>query len=185
MSNAVQSLTRQLPDYFKPILEYQEIMKAHGYAMDDFDFASQQVWANNYIATCDEPTIAFWEHLLGIVYRFGDTMDFRRDRVLQKFNTIVPFSIGFLNAKLTELFGADGYELEVNSEDCTISVRVTSDRYGAVDLLYDLLWDIIPAHLKIIANQETTNFVGGSSLYAAGFVASTMIQTIGGNNGTI
>ena len=59
-----------------------------------------------------------------------------------------------------------------------MTINVTSDRYGAIDLLYDLLWDIIPAHLQIIANQETTNDIGGSRLYAAGFVANTYIQTI-------
>ena len=180
MANSVQTLIKQLPDFFRLILEFQEIMKAHGYILDSFDSNMYQIAANNYISTCDVKTIAYYENLLGIVYRFGDTLEYRRSRLLQKFNTIVPFSIGFLKDKLTELYGEDGYELSVSSPDCTITVKVTSDRYGAIDLLYDLLWDVIPAHLQIIANQETTNDVGGGKLYASGVLANTFIQTIGG-----
>ncbi|OUP05848.1 hypothetical protein B5F35_16370 [Anaeromassilibacillus sp. An200] len=53
-----------------------------------------------YIQTADEPTIAWWESVLGLETQFGDTLDFRRSRVLQKISQIVPFSIGFLNANL-------------------------------------------------------------------------------------
>ena len=140
MSSAEKVLKQQLPRYFRPISEFGEILKAQGYGLDQFDKASAKVYANNYIATCDEETIAYYERLLGIVYRFGDTMEYRRTRVLQKYNTIVPFSVGFLRDKLTELYGEDGYEMSVDSAACKLKIKVTSDRYGAIDLLYDLLW---------------------------------------------
>ena len=130
MSSAEKVLKQQLPRYFRPISEFGEILKAQGYGLDQFDKASAKVYANNYIATCDEETIAYYERLLGIVYRFGDTMEYRRTRVLQKYNTIVPFSVGFLRDKLTELYGEDGYEMSVDSAACKLKIKVTSDRYG-------------------------------------------------------
>lgn len=177
MSNAEEVLKQQLPRYFRPIIEFGEILKAQGYSLDRFDEASAKVYANNYIATCDEDTIAYYERLLGIVYRFGDTMEYRRTRVLQKYNTIVPFSVGFLRDKLTELYGEDGYEMSVDSAACKLKIKVTSDRYGAIDLLYDLLWDVVPAHIQILANQQTTNRVP-CRLYAAGAVSRVFVQTI-------
>ena len=177
MSNAETILKQQLPRYFRPIIEFGEILKAQGYSLDRFDEASAKVYANNYIATCDEDTIAYYERLLGIVYRFGDTLEYRRTRVLQKYNTIVPFSIGFLRDKLTELYGEDGYEMSVDSAACKLKIKVTSDRYGAIDLLYDLLWDVVPAHIQILANQQTTNRVS-CRLYAAGAVSRVFVQTI-------
>lgn len=181
MVNSYNVLYHQLPDYFRPIIEFTEILKAHGYALDAFDASLTQIAANNYIQTADEDTISDWEEKMGITYRFGDDLDYRRQRVLQKFNTVVPFSIDFLKDRLTELYGEDGYTLEVSSKNLTLKVDVSSDRYGAIDLLYDLLWDVVPAHVKIIANQETTNNIGGSRMYAAGFVTNTYIQTIGGS----
>ena len=178
MANSYDVLNNQLPYYFRPIREFQAILAAHGYALDSLDANVSQIAANNYISTCDEGTIAFWENLLGITYQFGDTLDYRRQRVLQKFNTVAPYSIGFLNDRLTSLFGSDGYTLTIDYEEQTLSARVSSDRYGAVDLLYDLLWDVIPAHLQVIANQETTNNIGGTRLRVGGIVANTRIQTI-------
>lgn len=176
MDKYEKELTRQLPEYFRPILEFKEILKAQGYVIGQLDSDMAVVKANNYISSCDEETIAYFEQLFGVVYRYGDTLDFRRSRVLQKFNTIVPFSMEFLRSKLTELFGSD-YELSVNPKTCTLTVKVTSSRYGAIDLLYDLLWDVVPAHLQIIANQETTSH-SRERIYAAGFASSISVQTI-------
>lgn len=176
VSKAVQVLTKELPNYFKPIIEYQAIMASDGHILDNLDDTKAKIRANNYISTCDEETLSFWERLLNIKYKFGDTIEFRRSRVLQKFNTVVPFSIDFLNNKLTELFG-DDYELSVDSETCIINIKVISDRYGAVDLLYDLLWDVLPAHLQVIANQETTN-ISTCRLNTGGIVSSTFVQNI-------
>ena len=177
MSRAEETLRGQLPEYFQPIIEFREILKAHGYSLDKLDETSEKVKDNNYIATCDEETIAYYEKLLGITYRFGDTMEYRRARVLQKYNTIGPFSIEFLRDKLTELYGEDGYEMSVDSVACKLKIKVTSDRYGAIDLLYDLLWDVVPAHIQILANQQTTNRVP-CRLYAAGAVSRVFVQTI-------
>jgi len=177
VSKAEETLRGQLPEYFRPIIEFGEILKAHGYSLDKLDETSEKVKDNNYIATCDEETIAYYEKLLGITYRFGDTMEYRRARVLQKYNTIVPFSIEFLRDKLTELYGEDGYEMSVDSAACKLKIKVTSDCYGAIDLLYDLLWDVVPAHIQILANQQTTNRVP-CRLYAAGAVSRVFVQTI-------
>lgn len=183
--SSYDTLIEQLPSYFRPIVEFQEILKAHGYAMDSLDSSAEQVYNNNYIQTADVQTITFWENALGITYTYGDTLDFRRTRILQKFRLSTNFPIGALTDNLTQLFGEDGYEMNLDYDNLTISIKVTSDRYGAIDLLYNLLWDVIPAHIQIIANQETTNYIGGSRLYAAGSSTNVHIQTIGGQNGTV
>lgn len=177
MSKAEENLKGQLPEYFRPVIEFGEILKAHGYSLNKIDETSEKVKDNNYIATCDEETIAYYEKLLGITYQFGDDLEYRRARVLQKYNTIAPFPIRFLQDKLTELYGEDGYEISVDSAACKIKIKVSSDRYGAIDLLYNLLWDVVPAHIQITANQQVANYVS-SSIYVGGAVSRTMIQTI-------
>ena len=103
-------------------------------------------------------------------------MEFLRQRILQMYNIIPPFSIGFFHSRLRELFGND-YSLEVDPVRSTIRVIVTSSQYGAVDLLYGLVWDIVPAHMEVTANHQVTNDMDGK-LCMAGFVAGTVVQTI-------
>ena len=160
-----------LPRYFRPVIEFQEIANAHGWAMDGLEHNIDQVGANCFIQTADEGTIAYYEELMGLTYTPGETLEFRRQRVLQELNAVVPFSIGFLRARLTELFG-DGYTLVVDSAACTLTITVESGRFGALDLLYSLLWSVLPAHLEIIASQEVS-----SNLLAPLHVTETMSVT--------
>lgn len=172
-------LWEQLPDYFKPILDYQQIVQMYGFVLATATQNAERIRANIYPQTADEATISWWERVLGIVTQFGDTMEFRRSRVMQKISATVPFSIGYLNNQLTALFG-DEYSLEVDPVACTLDVSVMSSRYGAVNLLYDLLWDVVPAHLKINANQQVTNIIGGQKLYAATCISNALSQTLEG-----
>ena len=177
VDSAVKTLNDQLPRYFRPIIEFQEIMKAHGHGLGKVDGVMARLQANFYIPTCDEATIAYYERLLGIVCHVGDDLDFRRARVLQKLNIIIPFSIDFLRDRLIDLYGKDGFVLEEDSPSCALTILVTSDRYRAVDLLFELLLDVLPAHLQLMARQEVNTSVAGR-LYVGGTVFTIFEQTV-------
>lgn len=181
--NIEEVLTRQLPLYFRPIREFQEIIKAHGGALEQLKNDALRMWDNFYLSSCDGATLAYYETLLEIVYHAEDSLDFRRARILQKFSSVAPFSFLFLRNQLTRLYGENGYVLDFDTETLDLKVKVTSDRYKAIDLLYDLLLDVVPAHIKILANQQTTSGVSGR-LYASGIVSTTLIQVIREQNRT-
>ena len=175
--SSYDTLYNQLPYYFRPIIEFQEILKAHGYAVDSFSQSMYQIAANNYIPTCDIPTLNFWEKILEINVLPEDTVDIRRQRVLQKMAMAVPYSMGYLTDLLTQMFGEDGYEYHVDPVACMLYITIHSYNYSALAFLYDVIWDIIPAHLGIDAKQEVINNVE-SELYVGGFTQSIIEQTI-------
>ena len=74
------------------------------------------------------------------------------------------------------MFG-DAYTLEVDPVESRLKVHVTSSQYGAVDLLYSLVWDIVPAHMEVTTNHQITNDISGK-LYAGGILSGSLIQTI-------
>ena len=169
-------LMELLPYYFRPVLEFQEIMKVHGLALDDVEKQITQVGRNCFIQTADAETLRAYETLFGLVYKPGETLEYRRQRILQMYNRIAPFSIGFFRERLTELFGND-YVLEVDPFKSTLFVLVTSEKYGAVDLLYSLVWDIVPAHLEVTANHQVTNEIK-KVIYAVPVMTNVCIQNI-------
>jgi hypothetical protein len=176
-TSANEVLMEQLPTWFKPVLEYIELMKTYGIELDDLNANSQLIFYNQFIQTCDVKTMSVWERLFGLTVQATDTVEFRRDRLLQKFAQTLPYTVWDLRARLTELFGTD-YTMTVNPQACTIKIIVTSDRYGAIDLLYSLIWDVIPAHLRIYANQQITN-LSQTTLDTGAFCLSTRINNIG------
>lgn len=166
-----------LPEWFKNILEFNKLLEAEEVELEAVEESIRSVRNNCFIQTADENTILLYEKRFGIAYQYGETLEYRKSRILQRYNTVVPFTIGFLKNRLAELYGTDGYILSVNSKACLQTIKVTSDRYGALNLLYDLLWDIIPAHIQIIASQEAKKYIKGG-LYIGTTISGTKITTI-------
>lgn len=182
MSDRVHKiLMDQLPDWFKPVLEYIAIMYGGSVELARLDEDAEQIRLNDHIQTADATTIRYWERFLGIASSAGDTLAFRRDRVMMRINQTVPYTVWHLRERLTELYG-DAYTLEVNPEECWIRIIVTSDRYGAISLLHDLIYSYVPAHLYVYSNQQVSNVTSSDAYYAAR-MSRTFEQTIptGGN----
>lgn len=170
------NLIEQLPTYFRPVLEFQQLMIAHGWGYDLAGNTAGLVLNNFFLQTCDEDTIEQYEKLFGIFPESGETMEYRRERILQIFSSVAPFDINYLDDRLRELFGGD-YALTVYPEESRLIVNLTSERYGAVALLYNLLLDIVPAHIEIISNQQVVNYIN-RPLYAGAVPGSAVHQYI-------
>jgi len=165
-----------LPEWFQNVVEFNELLKTEAAELEEAEDCIRSVRNNCYIQTADEAAILLLEKRFGIVYQ-GESLDFRRSRIMQRYNTVVPFTVGFLKDRLAELYGVDGYQVVVDSKTSLINIKINSDRYGAVDLLYNLLWDILPAHMQITASQvNTKNIIGALSLGAT--VSGTKVITI-------
>ena len=100
---------------------------------------------------------------------------------MMKFAQIVPYTIWDLRDRLNSLFGND-YTMTVDPATNTIKFIVTSSIYGATDLLYDLIWDMVPAHMTVIANQQISNY-SISEKYVPTVTSTSLYLTIppGGN----
>lgn len=167
--SAKDILVENLPDYFKSVAEFKQIMKAHGFALDKLEGMMLRVNNNHHIQTADGNTLSYYESLLGIAASPGDTLDYRRARVLGMIARDAPFSIGFLNEQLTRLYGADGYELEIDNKTCQLKITITTDVYGAVQLFYDFIWDVIPAHILMKVSHVIANHIDGA-VYCGGVI---------------
>nr|WP_314464649.1 putative phage tail protein [uncultured Clostridium sp.] len=165
-----------LPEWFHNVVEFNELLETEAAELEEAENNIRSVRNNCYIQTADEATILLLEKRFGIVYQ-GESLDFRRSRIMQRYNTVVPFTVGFLKDRLAELYGTDGYEIVVDGKKSLLNIKITSDRYGAVNLLYNLLWDILPAHMQITASQvNTKNLTGAFSQGAT--VSRTKVITI-------
>ena len=136
-----------IPVWFQRVLEFPEIMKAWAYALDQFDGNVKKIWDNQYIQTCDEATLSLYEKLLGITPSGTETLEYRRTVVWNKYSMIVPFSIGFLKERLTQVY--DNNEVEVDSINSTLTVVLYESANGNVNSVYQLLYDVVPAHIEI------------------------------------
>lgn len=169
-------LMSKLPGWFKPVLEYDAIENAHAVPVAQFSNAADVIQHNFFIQTADEETIKRIERILGISAQPSDTLEYRRQRILTATQQTSPFTEWHLRDRLTELFG-DEFTLTVDAENCSISIYTSSARYGAVELLDELIAAVVPAHLYVESNQELVRYVN-SNQYVAASVDHTVIHDI-------
>lgn len=172
-------LYAQLPYWFRPIKEYETIMGAYAQPLSDIEDLARTIHENFHIQTADSATISWWESFFGIAVQYGDTLEYRRERVLQKMIQIIPYTIWTLKERLTALFGADGYEVTEDAANSTLTINVYPGGTFDVALLWQLIWDVVPAHLEVYANQQKTVLLGGGD-YIGANLTRTLIQTVGG-----
>lgn len=177
MDGTFDILMGQLPGWFKPVLEYIAIMRAYGTSLGAADGTVQRIHDNDFIQSADEQTLRYWERLMSLPYKAGDTVEYRRQRILTALNQSVPYTFFDLRDDLQSLFG-DDYTLDVNPQEMWIKITTSSDRYGAVSLLRELIAKRVPAHLYVYSNQQVTNYSNGNQ-YAAARVVRIFEQTIG------
>ena len=174
--SAYDVLYDNLPDYFKTVKEFIEILKAHGHALDSLDSNIRSVYDNFFIQTADTTVLSYYERLLGITVSPGDTIAYRRERIMQQISLIPQFDINWLITKLNELYGIDGYTLEVDSKKCTVDIDISSGISNALRIFYDFIWDVLPAHMELSSRQNVTTDIP-VGIYT-GMVASSTVTTI-------
>lgn len=169
-------LMSKLPTWFKPVLEYQAIEKAHGVEVSKFSGDADSIQRNFFVQTADADTIRELERLMGISALPTDSLEYRRQRIMTLTQQTAPFTEWHLKERLSELFGND-YTLTVDPVTCAITILVTSSRYGAIELLDSLINAVVPAHLEVTSNQEIVRY-SASNHYIAGALSSATIHEI-------
>lgn len=171
------NLLSMIPRFFQETLEFPEIMKAWEKGLGDFEGNIKGVWDNQYIQTCDEDTLSLYEKILGIIPSGDETLEYRRQIVLNKYSMTVPFSEGFLRSRLTEMFGENGYDLTINSQTSTAVLIVKTSVPSGLDLAYNLWLGIAPAHVELQAHEEGVSNIDGHEYFGA-VVMSGVYQEI-------
>lgn len=169
-------LLAMLPEWFQKIKEYPEIMAAWAYALSTLGNNIMQVWANQYIQTCDEETLSLYERLLGITPSGTSTLEYRRAIVMNRYTMIVPFSESFLLERLNEMFGQDGYVLTIDSANNTADMVITSSVARAKSIFLNFWYLVAPAHIEVTAHEEAHSDIDGTQ-YFGGVVMSQVVNT--------
>lgn len=150
-------LLRYLPPWFRRILDFQEICKTESAQMEALAAAINAVADNFFFQTMDEGAVSMWEKIFGIVPNpQTETLDFRRQRVLNRVSMQPPFTLGFLYQKLDQIIGKGKYEIHVDYPNYTLYILSSAENQSYATEVSYTVGRIKPAHIVFI-NQP---FVG-------------------------
>lgn len=141
-------LLEYLPDWYLGISDYREIIGAEQAQMELLADALSTVANNFFFQAMDADTVSRWEQILHIVPNPSvETLEFRRDRVLNRVSTRPPFTLGFLYRKLDELIGPNQWTLTVDYAHYTIYIESDAESQQYASEVEYTLNTIKPAHI--------------------------------------
>ena len=149
MAGSEKELMRQLPEYFRPILEFQELMKIHGAASDCFEGALQQVSANCFIATCDERTLAYYEALMQIPDN-GKSLEERKQLVILQWGMQTLYTLPKLKELLASAVGTGNFSVLCDYNHYQVTIAISEQDTSMILGLYDTVFKMIPAHIVLV-----------------------------------
>lgn len=151
-------LLRYLPPWFRRILDFQEICKTESTQMEALAAAINAVADNFFFQTMDEGAVSTWEKIFGIVPNpQTETLDFRRQRVLNRVSMQPPFTLGFLYQKLDQIIGKGKYEIHVDYPNYTLYILSSAENQSYATEVSYTVGRIKPAHIVFINQPFVAN----------------------------
>lgn len=155
------------PRWFREILDFQALCQTEGAELRVMAQFMDRIRANLFVQTMDEQTTADWEKIFRIVPNpLTETLQFRRDRILNRLSMHPPFTLTFLYQRLDALFGPGNWEVEVDYPNYTLYIEADVDDqqyFSEMSVTMDL---IKPCHIVYISRPRV----------AAGFLVSESIR---------
>lgn len=156
MSNKT-NLREYLPKIYDEVVEMEQIQDSLSVQMETSRNITTQAISDQFIQTCTEKGIVYYENIFGIkADPSNETIEMRRNRILRRRQLIEPpYTERYLTLMLNDLFGAGNYKLEINREEQTITVESSSTNYFWYEELLVTINTIKPCNMIFINRPFT------------------------------
>lgn len=163
----ILDLRTHLPQYYKDVREIDIIAKAVMYVLSNLRTEILQILANNFVQTANEYGVERLERILDITPDPTLDLESRRQRVLSKMATSTIFTLRVLQTNLQEMCDNGEYTLDMNYDTFYMDLKVRVGKKGMLDVLYDLLYTMLPAHVGFYLHNHLPAVSQGGTFFAA------------------
>ncbi|MNW53415.1 hypothetical protein D3C74_309760 [compost metagenome] len=123
-------ILKYLPDYYHSVDEFKELAETSTTELDTVSVAIEQTLNDQFVATASIQAIKKREQELGIQAVPSESLRFRRERILNRYQTKPPFTIRYLQNRLNHLIG-DGLAM-VSADYQNFVLTITTNIKDAI-----------------------------------------------------
>lgn len=190
----MSNLKTYLPALYDDVQEMDIITSVEDELFNNLSEALTSAVSNQFITTADSYGIAKYENLLGIRPNNAEDLEFRRERVLNRFSTSKIFTKQSLKIKLDSILGPNNYAFSIDYNNYTLVVEssatnqqwyhellVTINSSKPANIVFinkPLVASNIRAGEKIDLSQQIWNYKLGTS-WSLGALPFVSIQYVG------
>ena len=141
----------QLPPWYREVLDYQQMCQTIGAQFALLAEEITRVADNFFLQTMDLETVQMWEGIFRIAANPAtESLQFRRDRIINRISMRPPFTLRFLYQKLDELIGPGLWSVTVDYPNYALYIESNVDGQGYSQELIYTINHIKPAHITFI-----------------------------------
>ena len=163
------NLLDYLPDWYKPVLDYQEILNAEIPSYQSAASYLAQIHENMSLDEMGTSGCEEWEKIFQIPVLPTDTLQDRRDRIKNRLWLHPPFSERYIRQRLDQLIGENLYTLTVENNNYRIVLSAVNVAQTFDSETIRFLNTVKPAHiiLDIIYLFNKWGYIGGAVINAS------------------
>lgn len=112
------------PKVYEGYAEIDEISKSENQMFKKAKVETERIRNNSFVTQCDEQGIKEYENFMGIIPDINrESLEFRKQRVINRLTTKPPFTVRFLEEKLDALIGKDKWTLIKDFENFRVIIE--------------------------------------------------------------
>ncbi|MDQ0269927.1 putative phage tail protein [Cytobacillus purgationiresistens] len=143
-----ERIMQHLPDFYRQILEFMELDITETIELEKLDLALEQVYDDQFVLSSSEAAVERRERMLGIqADPTIESLDFRKMRILNRYQTKPPFTIRYLQQRLDFLVGKGRTTVEVDPVNFILTVIAAIDEAAVFKEVEYTVKTTIPANL--------------------------------------
>jgi hypothetical protein len=148
-------LRKYLPAVYSGVYETDQIIEAENTLFEGLYGNIEMLSRNQRVLTADERGIEAFERIYGIYADLGvESLEFRRQRLLLRTSSSLPFTEGSLREKLDGIIGVGMYRLSIDYGRYEIKVMSAASNEGWYHEVNAFIGKIKPANMVYVTNPR-------------------------------
>ncbi len=150
-----------LPEHLARMQEWQAICQAYDYLLSKAYSQLEEFYANQFLESLTELGCIIWERLLNITPASNSTIETRRQAIIGRLSSDLPYTENKLREALETAAGSGNVTLTVTQEDYIINVNLTVNTQSVVENTQEIVYKMRPANMivKICITYKKINGV--------------------------
>lgn len=148
MSNRISKLQ---PHYERDVFEFKEIARVESEQLDSVKNQFNKILNNQFVITADSDGVAMFESLYGIIPESSDSLEFRKERVLNRIQLQPPFTIRYLEQQLDKIIGKGKYTVEINYDKYTLIINSAAENQAYAQEVAVFVGKVKPANILFVS----------------------------------
>jgi hypothetical protein len=151
-------ISKHWPEYYSAILDFVELSDTETIELDLLDAALQLSFDNQFVNTSNERAIARRERMLGIqADPTSESLAFRKQRILNRYQTHPPFTVRYLQQQLDRLVGPGMTIVSVDVQNFILFVTTNVENANIFREVQHTVQTVKPANMVY---QQNTSLEG-------------------------